>query len=135
MLDNVIRAALYLGTAIVGSRAVIVTRLWRWRVCLGLLTTSLLSLSFIHAYRAAEIGGYAGFTYRIHALAIWGSLNIAVCLAACSAVVLDMFYGNRRDWLHFLAIMAIVLDAFSMTQSFGPIIVRWWADLYMHVIG
>jgi len=105
--ENVLHAILYLIAATIAGRAVMAIRSWPWRVCLELKTAWLLALSLLFAYRAGT-----RFAYLLDArfLAILGSLNLAVCLAALAAVAIDLAYRQRRDWLHYFAVIAIVLD-------------------------
>jgi hypothetical protein len=135
VMDEMIPAVLYLGAGIVGSRAVLMTQFWRWRVCLGLLTASLLIVSVIAAYRAAEICGYAGHQYRHHLIAAWGSAAIASCLAAAIAVAADLAYATRRDWLHYFAVVALFLNSTAIWLAWRPIITRFWLDFYSHFLG
>jgi hypothetical protein len=105
--ENVLHAILHLIAAMVAGRAVIAIPSWPWRVCLELKTAWLLALSLLFAYRAGT-----RFAYLLDArfLAILGSLNLAVCLAALAAVAIDLACHQRRDWLHYFAVIAIVLD-------------------------
>jgi len=132
---EVIRAIFYLGVGIVAVRGAVLMQSWRWRVCVGLFATSLLILSIRAAYRALEIGGYAGYQHQIHLVAMWGTVAIASCVAAIISVIADFTSGIRRDWLHYEGIVAWLLGAVTIGLVWRRTIARFWLDVYLHVLG
>jgi hypothetical protein len=134
-IDNASWAAFSLVGSVVSGIAIYATKSWRWRIVCGFLVAALASFFFLNAYRAAEIYGYAGYRYRLHAIALWGSLVIAAAAAALVAAIVDVASRTNRDWLHWLAIIALSLDATTCAQAFGEIISRCWQDCFAHVFG
>jgi hypothetical protein len=135
ILYHLSRDAFCLGAAAIGVAALCAVDSWPWRICLALSTASALTLSFLFTYRAAEVFGYARSTYRLHAISLWGTLDIGVLVTALIAVAIDLARSNRRDWLHYFAVLAMLPTAASIVGAFGPLIGRWWTDLYRFITG
>jgi len=130
-----IQGAFDLTAGIVGAWAIYSTPLWRWRVCLGLVTASAFFLSTRALYRVTEISGYTGYQYQLHLVALWGTDVIASGAAAVLAVTVDLLRRARRDWLHYFAIVALLLTAMTVGLAFRPILSRFWLDVCSHFLG
>src|SRR5262245_58910921 len=134
---NAASVGVLLISALVGLRAVRAQHQWRWRICLAVLTVVFLDLAIWHIWRASTLflSGAGLSIYARHILATW--VNLHVCLAAMCLVGMgiDLATRTRRDWLHYVALAAIMLDPISIVLSFGSFVAKWWADLYSHVVG
>jgi hypothetical protein len=133
-IDTGLKAALSLSGCVVSGIAIHAMKCWRWRFVLGLLATALAILCFLHTYRSAEILGFAGYRYRLRAIGLWGSFVIAAAGTAIVAVAVDVIRSTRRDWLHYLAIMALSLSAATCFGAFGHIIKRFWLDCLSRLV-
>ena len=133
--NHIIDASLLLASALVGVRAALATTDRRWRICLGILAVLLFDLTLLHAGKAIELSGYGrGVSfYTRHIIATWGNLHVSLALAILLAVSLEIATKTRRDWLHYLGLVAMFLDTVSIVLSFGPFLAKWWGDLFSHL--
>lgn len=134
-LDDLLFAVvigLSVGWSVGGLRLVEV----RWRLCLAAVVIWL-SLAVVYELldAAYELRGirFLGSTRRHFT----GVMFTASMLAGCTAVVaaaIDAYQRTRRDWLHHLAVAALVLNSISHGLSWGKTVANWWWDLYQHLI-
>src|SRR5258706_516149 len=75
-----------------------------WKMHSEIYRVSPLAAIFITVVNVLSIG------MKLFGLAVLSSMNVAVCLAALTAVAIDLAYRQRRDWLHYFAVIAITLD-------------------------
>src|SRR5262249_22087978 len=103
----------------------------RWRVCLTLI---LIWHLITVAWCVLEISDTSGRFVR-HLLAGGSSVFLPAFVSSFIAVAIDLLRSIRRDWLHYLAVVMLSIYAASNVVHYGPLLTRWWADLYAHVIG
>lgn len=100
---------------------------WRWRVGLALVFCWLCVLAAIYL---AFVIKRSWLSLR-HLTAISASIYLVAATVIGIAVVVDASKGLRRDWLHFLAIVAFEMSAGTTVVNLGGFLLKWWRDFYL----
>jgi len=108
----------------------------RWRICFWLMFLWLLAGALWCAVDAARNFGLISPTTPVlrHLMAIDVSSQILAGAAMVTAVLIDAAKRVRRDWLHFVGVVALLLLVAHALPTWGGRTARWWQDLYFHLI-
>jgi hypothetical protein len=106
----------------------------RWRVCIGLVVLAMALDCLECGLDGAASLGLATTFHRRHALAMIGNIDVLILAAACVAVAIDLRRQLRRDWLHYMGVLALTLQASAELMHWQRIMARWWKALYDHVV-
>jgi hypothetical protein len=127
---NVFTAIFSLGAIVVCLRGAMQCSAKRWKLCLILLGSQFLAL-FLNAVGRASVNLGSPLTIAsLHVVAVFANLHFVVALAVVVAACIDLQAGVRRDWLHYLGLVAIVLDAGAIGIAFAPFLSQWWSNLF-----
>jgi hypothetical protein len=108
----------------------------RWLVCLSLV---LFSITLVAVWCVLEVAFFLGHLpnpiWRRHVLALGGTTQGMVLISVCIAVAIDAVQRvGPRDWLHLVGVLAVILNAVSCLLHWSHITMRWWRDLYFHLL-
>jgi hypothetical protein len=102
-----------------------------WRVAISavlLQQISLLLWTAMFTAQAFEKLPKSGFLNR-HALAIVTHAELLVLVTVMIAAAFDLLHRTRRDWLHWTAVLAVLLGSASRVANWKGSMIRWWGDL------
>ncbi|HEY2415577.1 MAG TPA: hypothetical protein VGI40_25265 [Pirellulaceae bacterium] len=133
--DNLFFVAI-IGCSIVLSLPAMRALEWRWRACIGLIYAWLTAMAFWLMLDAANVLGYWPMSspWRQHLIAISTTFEILAAVAAVVALAVDTAKRVRRDWLHYFGIASIVLGSIEVAFTWGRFSVRFWRDLFLHLL-
>jgi hypothetical protein len=132
--DNILFVIVIVCSIAVSLKAVRVLDI-RWTVCLVLTYSCLIALAMWLALDAANsFGLLRGSMWRQHLIAISTSFEVLAGVSALVACVMDRIKRVPRDWLHYCGIIALVLGAIEVSFTWGLFTIRWWRDLYFHLL-
>jgi hypothetical protein len=99
----------------------------RWQVCLWCLSGWLLSgvVACVHDLVGA---------HSAEILVAWATSYYAAALTGIAALLIDTAKGVRRDWLHYLGIMALITFAVSNVIHYGLLITKWWTGWISYLV-
>jgi hypothetical protein len=126
-LTNAVFAGLWLAAAIY-------VRDWPWRTVLGLKGLEQFTWTAFRAQRTLRNMGLAWAPHAMHFFGVMGTVWICLLIAVLVAVALDLRRKERRDWLHYLAVVVIIGESIEFFRAFGPLAGRWWQAIYLYVV-
>jgi len=108
-------------------------RRW-WLAILLVLVWLTMVVIWLFMDALAMLGYVRSSFWRRPTLAFMTTTHVVALLAAFVAVGMDVLKGIRRDWLHYLAIAALSLNALSYVLNWGEITAKWWYGLFLSLI-
>jgi len=118
-----ISAAIFLVGFGVCVRAVKSVERWRWKLCMAVMSAWLLSIAVSDSLYVVQ-SLFTVSRYNRGLLAAWLFLQLVFAGTFFVASVIDGIKSVRRDWLHYLALAAILLDFFATVATVGSIFLR-----------
>lgn len=107
----------------------------RWCVCLLLIFLWLIAMILWLALDAAKVLGYRQMSrWSQHFIAISSTFEILAAAMGAVAMTIDAAKRTRRDWLHYFGVAALVLDGLEVSHTWGKFSVKWWRELFFHLL-
>jgi hypothetical protein len=108
----------------------------RWKIFFWLIYLWLLAGALWCAVNSARGFGLVSPATPLlrHLMAIDVSSQILAGAAMVAAVSIDATKQVRRDWLHYIGVVAMLLIVAHAVPTWGWSTAKWWQDLYYHLI-
>jgi hypothetical protein len=111
-------------------------RSWQWRAVMGLKALEQLDWVVFRGHRALRGFAWMPRIDPMHFFGLMGTIHIGQILAVLTAIILDRRGNIRRDWLHHLAGVTIIAESLqSLFGPFGTYLLRWWSEIWFHLVG
>jgi hypothetical protein len=105
---------------------------WRAVVCFLMLV---IGLGLLECVLDAAVNLHlASIFHRRHILAMTGNVDVLMLVAVGVSVAIDLRRRVRRDWLHYLGVLALTLQASAALMHGQRTMARWWKALYDHLV-
>jgi len=107
----------------------------RWRSCILLVHGWLLvSATWLTLSAVNSLGYRAGTAWGRELIALIATFSILAGCAGIVAALLDAIRRTPRDWLHYLGVFTLTLNASGTQLSWGRFALKWWRELFSHFI-
>jgi hypothetical protein len=123
-----VTAATYLVGVALCTIGVMKTPSRRWKIGLAMLWVLLACITVVNSSWAIRNLSRQPQWFSQHLIVMWAHLEFVFAVSFLIAAIIDGTARLRRDWLHYLALVAILLDSFTAVVSFGPTLGRCWAS-------
>jgi hypothetical protein len=124
-----------IGLSVIASFSALRRLKFPWNVCLSLIQLSLVvGAVWCTVIVGSSLGIVRGWLWYRHLMAIDTSLQCLASATALTAVAIDFFKGERRDWLHYLAIVALMLSMIDALANWGKTTAEWWVNLLLRLV-
>jgi len=109
---------------------------WPWRAVLGLKALEQLVWFAYRFHRAFRGFAWVPRISFVPFFGLMGTIHICMILSVIVAALVDRRMGNRRDWLHHMAGIAIVAESLHfLFGGLGASTVHWWSEIWFRLVG